>query len=216
MRAGTRALGVAESFDGDRVAAESSRPGESPASPPRSTLAGAVVRADRAVDGFVFGSCTVGGTDLTPALVDCWERLGREDVRHVLVAGVALAWFNVLDLHALHDRVDRPVLAVTFEASTGLEPALRDAFEGDELETRLAAYESLPPRQRVSVGGDRALFVRSVGGDADEAAAIVRAHTHEAGHPEPLRVARFAARAADEWEATESERRPTGAASSDP
>lgn len=189
MQPGTRALGVAESFDA-RVRDSSSA---------SSTLAGAVVRADRAVDGFVFGTCTVGGTDLTDAIVDCWERLGREDARHVLVAGVALAWYNVLDLHGLNERVERPVLAVTFEASAGLESAIRDAFEGDDLDARLDAYEALPSRQRVSVGEDHALFVRSVGVDAERAADIVRAHTHEGGRPDPLRVAQFAASAADAW-----------------
>ncbi|PSQ09470.1 DUF99 domain-containing protein, partial [Halobacteriales archaeon QS_7_68_65] len=54
MKAGVRALGVAES----------SRPDAT-----RSTLAGAVVRADRVVDGFAFGSCTVGGTDATETVV---------------------------------------------------------------------------------------------------------------------------------------------------
>lgn len=165
-------------------------------------LAGAVVRVDRVTDGFAFGTCTVGGTDLTDAVTDLWDRLDRPDVRHVLVAGVALAWYNVLDLRAIHAAVERPVVAVTFEESEGLEGPLREAFCGDALAERLAAYERLPERHRVDVGDD-ALFVRSVGLASDEAATVVRAHTPEGGRPEPLRVARQAARAADAWCATE-------------
>jgi len=43
------------------------------------------------------------------------------------------------------------------------------------------------------------VFVRGVGLADDEAADVVRAFTPEGGRPEPLRVARLAARAADAW-----------------
>jgi endonuclease V-like protein UPF0215 family len=181
MKAGVRALGVAESYRGDR-----------------STLAGAVVRASRVVDGFAFSSCVVGGTDATAAIAALSETVDREDVRYLLVGGVALAWYNVLDLHALADRVDRPVVAVTFEESAGLAASLRDAFEGDALEERLRTYRALPPRERLVVNGQD-VYVRSVGVDDAEARDVVRAFTPEGGRPEPLRVARLAARAADAW-----------------
>lgn len=135
---------------------------------------------------------------MTAAVTDLWRHLDRPDVRHVLVAGVALAWYNVVDLRALHEAVERPVVAVTFEESEGLEDPLRETFSGDALDARLAAYERLPDRHPVGVGDDR-LFVRSAGVDPDEAAAVVRAHTPEGGRPEPLRVARLAARAVDAW-----------------
>lgn len=157
-----------------------------------------MVRADRTTDGFVLGDCTVGGTDVTDEVVDLWNRLARPDVRHILVAGVALAWYNILDLRALHAAVERPVLAVTFEESEGLTAPLREAFSGDALDERLAAYEALPERHPVDVGDDR-LFVRSAGCAPAEAATVIRAHTPEGGRPEPLRVARLVARAGDEW-----------------
>jgi endonuclease V-like protein UPF0215 family len=43
------------------------------------------------------------------------------------------------------------------------------------------------------------VFVRAVGCDDDEAARLVRAFTPEGGRPEPLRVARLAARGARRW-----------------
>ncbi|OYR64260.1 hypothetical protein DJ71_22965 [Halorubrum sp. E3] len=132
----SRTLGIAFS-DGDRT----------------SRLAGAIVRDDGTPDGFAFATCTVGGTDATDAVIDCWRALDREDVRHVACAGVAPAWFNLLDLDRLREALDRPVYAVSYEASPGLEPALRDAFDGDALAQRLDAYRSLPPRARVERGG---------------------------------------------------------------
>lgn len=188
MKSGTRAVGIAESYPGDRHGAGD-----------RSTLAAAVVRADRTVDGLAFGTCTVGGTDATGSVRTLLARLDREDVRYVLVAGIALAWYNVLDLRALAEAVDRPVVSVSFEASEGLASALESEFAGDDLAERLDTYRRQPDRTRVSVNGET-VFVRSVG-PTDRAGEVVRAFTPEGGRPEPLRVARTAARAADRFRA---------------
>jgi endonuclease V-like protein UPF0215 family len=187
---GVRALGIAESAAGDRTA----------------TVAGAVVRADRTFDDLVLDSWTVGGTDATTTVIDCWERLDREDIRYVMLAGIAPAWFNVLDLHAVHAAVDRPVLSVSFEASEGLEPALRDAFgdDPDGLEDRLETYERQPPRAELSVNGETC-FVRAVGCGTEEATEVVSGFTPEGGRPEPVRVARLCARAGDDFRQREGD-----------
>lgn len=193
MTAGTRAIGVAESYVG-RAGSRSDE--ESPA---RSTLAAAVVRPDRVIDGLTFGSCTVGGSDVTPAIADCLDRIDRPDAGCVLVAGVALAWYNLVDLDAVVDVADRPVIAVSFEASEGLGDAIRDAFDGDARAAKLAAYERLPDRVRVDCDGDP-VWVRAVGCEVETATERVRHATPAgSGRPEPLRVARLTARAADRW-----------------
>lgn len=186
MKQGTRGCGIAFS-DGRH----------------ESSCAAAVVRADRVVDGLQYGTCTVGGLDATETVVDVVAELDRPDVQYLLVAGVAPAWFNLLDLRRVHEATGLPTLAVSFEASEGLEDAIRESFSGEARERRLAVYESLPPRERVIVGDGRedVLFVRAVGFDDADAshpdpAAVVRGFTPEGGRPEPLRVARLAARAA--------------------
>ncbi|MFB6140410.1 MAG: DUF99 family protein [Halosimplex sp.] len=180
MKPGIRALGVAESYRGER-----------------STLAGAVVRADRVVDGFAFDTCAVGGRDASETVVSLVDDLDRADVRYLLLAGVAPAWFNFFDLPEIGERVDRPVLSVSFEESEGLESALREAFEGEALDERLAVYRRQPDRRPVSVG-DETVYVRAIGLAESEAADVVRGFTPEGGRPEPLRVARLAARAVDD------------------
>lgn len=181
MKAGVRAVGIAESYTGKQ-----------------STLAGVVTRASRVVDGFAYGACTVGGTDATQSVIELVRALDREDVRYALVAGIAPAWYNVLDLPAIHDAIDRPVVSVSFEESTGLLTAMEREFSGDDLDHRREIYERLPARERLVVN-EEPVFVRSVGVGRADARDVVRAFTPEGGRPEPLRVARLAARAADQW-----------------
>lgn len=181
MKPGTRALGIAESYCGET-----------------STLAGCVVRANRVVDGFVFGRCTVGGTDATDTIIGLFDRLGREDIHYLMVAGIAPAWFNVVDLHRVHDVTNCPTISVTFEESEGLETTLHREFDGEAAASRLSQYRSQPDRRAVDVG-EETVYVRSVGLDATEADSVVRAFTPEGGRPEPVRIARLAARAADEY-----------------
>jgi len=178
VKRGTRALGIAEST-----------------TDAQSHLAGAVVRASRVVDGFVFGTCTVGGSDSTEAICSMVDSLDREDVRYLLVAGIAPAWFNVVDLQAVADDTGLPTVSVSFEASPGLEAAIRDAFADPRVaEERIATYRAQPDRHRLSVNGE-SVYARAVGIGPDDAADVVRAFTPEGGRPEPLRVARLAARA---------------------
>ena len=184
MKPGRRALGIAESYRGTDDGATS-------------TLAGAVVRVDRTVDDFVFGRCTVGGRDGTRAIIDAWRRLDRPDVQYLFVAGIAPAWYNVLDVREIATAIDRPVLAVSFEASEGLEDGIEAAFDDESRAKRLETYRSLPERRRIDPGGEP-LFVRSAGFDAEpvDAEGVVGAYTHER-RPEPLRVAKRLARRGD-------------------
>lgn len=179
MKAGVRALGVAESY----------REGTS-------TLAGAVVRADRVVDDLAFTICTVGGLDATAAVERLWTTLDRPDVRYLFLSGIAPAWYNLYDLQRLYEATERPVLSVSFEASPGLRDALGAEFTGEALDARLAIYDALPERHAVAVNGE-AVWVRAVGRSPDDATDLVRGFTPEGGRPEPLRVARLAARAGE-------------------
>lgn len=190
MKKGVRALGVAESYrgeDGD------------------SYLAGAVVRADSVVEGLRFTTITVGGTDATESIVELYDDFDREDVRFVLVSGIAPAWYNIVDIGAVHDKTDVPVVSITYEEGddNGLKNTIEEEFEGDAVEQRLALYDALPPRRRLTVEGKRELYVRSVGVTDDRADRWVRGFTRsdeESARPEPVRVARLAARGLLEYE----------------
>lgn len=178
MKPGARALAVADSTVDQRC-----------------VVCGIVARADRVVDDVVFDAWTVGGTDATATVVDLFERIDREDLQYLLLSGIAPAWFNLLDCPAIEAATGLPTISVSYEESEGLAEPIREAFEDESVEERLAIYRRQPERRAVSLN-DETVFVRSVGLDDAEADDVVRGFTPEGGRPEPLRLANLAARAA--------------------
>lgn len=181
MKSGARALGIAESFRRET-----------------STLCGAVSSGNGIVDEFAFAACTVGGVDATDAVLSLWEQIDRPDIQAVLISGVALAWYNILDLDRLSQHVPVPILALTYEASEGLGEAINREFEDAAASRRHDRYDALPPREAHSVNGHR-IFVRIMNDNDIDSGAVLRALTRTGGRPEPVRIARLAARAADRY-----------------
>lgn len=175
-------MGVAESYRGET-----------------SVLGGVVMRGDGRIDGFGFESMTVGGLDSTDAVKDLWDGLGRDDLHAVLVSGLALAWYNVLDLDDVHSQVGLPVVSVTYEESPGLTEAIEREFSGEELEKRLELYRRQEERERVRLRTGEVIYLRSVGLGAGEAVDLVDRFTTHGGKPEPLRLAGLAARAVSSY-----------------
>ncbi len=176
QKKGVRALGIAESYSG-RVS---------------STLAGVVMRKDLRIDGFVFGSVTVGGTDATETILQMIHELDRLDLNAILLSGCVIAWFNIIDINRIHQETGIPVVCVTYEKSDGLVEDIRYHFPGDE--SRVSAYVRLGERTRVSLWTGHSIFLRIAGTSCAEATRLCNAFTLDGKIPEPLRVARMCAR----------------------
>lgn len=178
---GLRALGIAESFRGRE----------------RSTLAGVVMRRDGVIDGFGFGEVTVGGMDGTATAVSLFQNFEREDVNCILISGCVIAWYNIIDPDAVSQATGLPVVVVTYEDSDGLEEDIASHFPGDV--ERMAAYRRLGRRVPFNLGTGYTIYLRVSGIGTDEAGRVVDAFTRDGKVPEPLRVARLAARAAMQY-----------------
>lgn len=173
---GLRVLGIAESYTG-RV---------------RSTLAGVVMRKDLRIDGFSFGSVTVGGMDATDEIIRMADSLERRDLNAIMLSGCVIAWFNVMDPEKIAEAVQLPVICVTYEDSEGLLSDIRYHFPEDT--SRIRAYEKLGERTGVDLGTGQEIFIRSWGISHEDAATFCNDFTLDGKVPEPLRVARLCAR----------------------
>ncbi|MCK9579529.1 MAG: DUF99 family protein [Methanoregula sp.] len=176
QKKGLRALGIAESYAGRTS----------------STLAGVVMRKDLRIDGFVYGTVTVGGTDATETILHMVRTLDRKDLNVILLSGCVIAWFNVIDLERLAAETCLPVICVTYEESDGLLGDIRHHFPDDE--ARLSAYRNLGERVPVALHTGQTLYLRAVGINPADAARFCNDFTLDGKIPEPLRVARLCAR----------------------
>ena len=173
---GLRALGIAESYTGRST----------------STLAGIVMRKDLRIDGFCFGTVTVGGMDATNTITGMIQSLERRDLNVILLSGCVISWFNVIDPGHIAEVSGVPVICVTYEESDGLETDIQHHFPHDG--NRLRAYHALGNRIPVPLHTGQTIYTRAWGLSPEDAGCICNDFTHEGGIPEPLRVARLCAR----------------------
>jgi hypothetical protein len=173
-----RVLGIAESFV---------------RSDPFSILAGVVMRADLRVDGLAYARATVGGDDATDAVLDLYRQLDRTDVNALLLSGLAVSWFNIIDLREVWDRIQKPVICLTYEESPGLEDYIREYFPPPE--EKLHRYAASGERTSVLLKTGFEVYVRALGATTEETRILLNKFTRDGRVPEPVRFARLAARA---------------------
>ena len=175
-----RALGISESF----VKGESEK----------SVLAGVVMRADKAIDGFVFAEATVGGMDATEKVIGMHKTLGRDDVNVLLLNGCVISWYNVVDLHKVAEETGLPLICVTYEESEGLDKYFKELFPED-WESRVQVYHKNKERTPLALPTGHIISARFLGMSLEEAKQILDKFTSHGAISEPLRVARLLARA---------------------
>lgn len=174
---GIRVLGIAESFK---------------KSGKKSTLAGIVMRRDLVIDGMAFSSATIEGDDATDAIVSIHGSLARDDINCILLDGLVISMYNIIDGERVAKETGLPVLAITFKDSKGLEDSIKYRFRN--WKDKLEQYQKLGEREKVTLKTGKSLFIRCWGLSQKRAIAILNSFTLQGSVPEPVRVAKIAAR----------------------
>jgi len=181
---GIRVLGIAESF---RRGSE------------KSVLAGIVMRSDFIIDGIGFTQITVGGMDATAGILRLFRSLHRADINVLMLNGCVISWFNIIDLNEVYNKLNIPLICLTYEESgvksATLETHIARHFDARERDSRIEIYKRLGDRIQIKLKGNFEIFVRFLGMEKVEADALVRKFTIQGKVPEPLRVAKIVARA---------------------
>lgn len=176
---GIRVLGIAESFKKTSAC---------------STLAGIVMRRDLIIDGMAFGNVTIEGNDSTQNILSMYRSLKRDDINCIMLDGLIISMYNIIDGKELRERTNVPVIAITFKDSKGLEGTIQHHFSNDS-KLKLEQYHKLGQRDRILLKTGKLLFVRCWGISSKEASTVVNCFTLQGSVPEPIRIAKLAARA---------------------
>lgn len=147
-------------------------------------LVGVVCSRTR-IDGILVSKIRRDGANATRTMIEMIETSQfRSHVRAVLLQGIAVGGFNVVDVHALHDALGLPVIAIARKLPdfASMKKALFSRVPGAERKWKL--IESAGTMERV-----REVWIQRVGITVDHARELLAATTLHGNLPEPLRVA---------------------------
>ena len=175
---GLRGLAIAESFT------QTSK---------KSILAGVVMRRDFVIDGFVFGNTTISGDDATDEILKMYEKLKRPDISYLLISGIIISMYNMIDIKKIHSKLEIPIIGITYEDSTGIEDAIKHHFP-DSYESKIEEYLKLGTREKIKLHTSCDVFIRKEGCTLDETKHLLDELTLQGSLPEPTRVAQLLAK----------------------
>jgi len=175
---GLRGLAIAESFT------QNSK---------KSILAGVVMRRDFVIDGFVFGNATISGDDATKTILSMFEKLNRPDISYLLISGIIISLYNIIDLKKISEKLDIPVIGVTYQESEGIEDAIKHHFP-DSYESKLKEYSELKDREKITLHTSFDVYIRKEGCTILDVQQLLDDLTLQGSFPEPLRVAQLLAK----------------------
>lgn len=175
---GLRCLAIAESFKQDSE---------------KSVLAGIVMRRDFIIDGFVFGNATISGNDATDEIIKMHEKLGRPDISYVLISGIIISMYNMVDIKKIHEKLQLPVIGVTYQDSPGIEEAIKHHYPNSWQE-KIEEYKKLGDREKINLKTSFDIFVRKEGCELSDVKHLLNDLTLQGALPEPLRIAQLLAK----------------------
>ena len=149
---------------------------------------GAVFAGPR-LEGVLSGKVRRDGANSTATLIKLVsDSRFAKHMQALLVQGIALAGFNVLDLHALHCALRIPVVAVARKAPDmqAIKRALLSAVPGGRSKWRL--IEKLGPMEPLAD-----VYVQYVGISRNETQGLIQRFAINSVLPEPLRTAHIIA-----------------------
>ncbi len=175
---GLRGLAIAESFRQNSI---------------KSVFAGIVMRRDFVIDGFVFGSATLEGDDATETILKMYDELQRPDISYVLISGLIVSMYNIIDIKKLYDSLKIPIIGISYNDSQGIEDALKYHFP-NSFESKIIAYHKLGKREKITLSTSHDVFVRKEGCTLGDVKHLLNELTLHGSVPEPIRVSQLLAK----------------------
>ncbi|MBC7107858.1 MAG: DUF99 family protein [Methanomassiliicoccales archaeon] len=180
MKDQVRVIGIDDSpfrFDSERV-----------------IIVGVIVRVPSYLEGVIRSECDIDGTDANEAIekMIMGSRF-KEQIKLILVDGIALGGFNVIDISRIYETTGIPCATITREAPNleKIRKALSKHFS--DWEKRFEIITRFIPKP-ISTS-QKPVYVAVCGMEFDVASRIIRLCTIRGSLPEPIRIAHMIASA---------------------
>lgn len=157
-------------------------------------VVGVVFRGGYWLDGFMHTKVQVDGTDATEKLAQMIVHSPHyAQLRVIMLNGVTLAGFNVVDIKKLHEKVNLPIIAVTRDKPNfeDIRKALRNLTEPNERWKSIKnAGKMICVHTHV---GEEPIYAHVAGMSEETARLILKTTSTRSNIPEALRVAHIIA-----------------------
>lgn len=158
----------------------------------KAIVIGTIVRAPSYLEGVMSFEVSVDGDDSTANIEKALKKSRFSDqLRAVLIDGIALGGFNIIDIESLSKSTGVPVITVTRDRPDmdSMQAALKKYF--DDADERIAKLSKIPVKEiRTS---HNPIFVSFAGINLDEVQEILKVTTLRGVIPEPIRMAHIIA-----------------------
>lgn len=155
-----------------------------------------VLRRDMIVDGVVLGKALIRGEDATQQIISMFRELDRNDINCIMINGLIISLYNVIDGEKILETTGIPVIGVTYKDSQGIEDTFLGIFPKIDAERRIEAYRKLGRREDISLKTGMTVYIRCWGISPAKTRHILNSFVIQGKIPEPLRIARLISRAA--------------------
>lgn len=157
-------------------------------------LIGTVFRGGDYIEGVLKTEITVDGDDATDRISEMVNTSRhKQQIRVIMLDGITVGGFNIVDLKELFDNTGIPIIVVTRKMPD--LASIKKAIENfKDKEEKLKALNSAGEIYKVDVNSGR-VYIHPWGVDLDDAKKIVKLSVRRGFIPEPIRVAHLIASA---------------------
>ena len=156
------------------------------------TVIGVIMRGGSYIECVLRSQVSVDGTDATNICKEMIQNTRhRKQLRAMMLDGIALGGFNIVDIQELYSATNLPIITVTrdnpdFEK---IEKALRNNFEDWKARLKLVKKGDLYKLET----SHNPIYIKCAGISLAEAKEIIKLSTIRGAIPEPIRVAHLIA-----------------------
>lgn len=157
-----------------------------------SRIIGTIMRGGQYLEGILCREVSIDGNDATAI---CKEMINnsryREQLKALLLDGVALGGFNIVDIHEVHAETNLPVITITRDKPDFKK--IRMALEKNFTDWK-KRYNLMKEGKLHKIKTEyKPIFVKHVGISLSEAKEIINISTIRGVIPEPIRMAHLIA-----------------------
>lgn len=156
------------------------------------TVIGVIMRGGGYIDCILRNKVVVDGNDSTNTCIEMIVNTRfRKQLRAIMLDGVALGGFNVIDIDEVYSSTNLPIITVTRDMPdyTKIEKALKENF--NDWKNRLSLLK-VGVLHKIETSHNP-IFIKYVGLSLDEAKEIIKLSTIRGVIPEPIRLAHLIA-----------------------